>query len=290
MSTHTPLTVAIIGLGLIGGSLAAALKAAGTARVVACARRQEVLSQARAAGVIDAGAEHVADAVRDADVVVVAVPMLSIDGVFERLRGHLPAGAVLTDVGSVKAPVIAAGKRVFGRQLPELVPGHPIAGSERSGFGARDPALFRGRVVVLTPTEGTDAGALARVEALWTGVGARVVALTPERHDALLAHTSHLPHLLASAYIASLPAQSDWAELTGGGFRDFSRIAASEPAMWRDIMLSNRDSLLDAAAAFSHALSEFTDAVERGDSEALLACLARASALRRDHRRDERPE
>ena len=289
MPDRAEVAVAIIGLGLIGGSLAAALKASGAARVAGCARREETLAAATAAGAIDAGSLSVANAVDGADVIVVAVPMRSIDGVFESLRGCLPATAALTDVGSVKAPVLAAAERAFGRRPSGLVPGHPIAGSERSGFGARDPGLFRGCTVALTPPPDADPDAVGKVEALWRAVGARVVSLSAERHDALLARTSHLPHMLASAYIASLSGQRGWAGLTGGGFRDFSRIAASEPAIWRDIMLSNREALLAAVASFDGALAELKAAVERADGDALLAALTRSSATRRRHRRAGSP-
>ncbi len=275
-------TVAILGLGLIGGSLAAALKAQGQARVCAYARRAETLEQARSQGAIDDGSVVLPDAVRGADLIVLAVPMLSMERVLADLRDCMPEAALLTDVGSVKAPILLAADRVFGRRLANLVPGHPIAGSERSGFGARDAALFRGRPVALTPGRDTDPDALAQVSAMWEAVGARVVLLSPERHDALLAQTSHLPHLLASGYVASLSGpQRDWEALIGAGFRDFSRIAASDPLLWRDIMLANREAVLSALALFQTELSALRCAIERGDGEALIARLALASELRR---------
>ncbi len=279
----------VVGVGLIGGSLARAARAAGLCReVVGAGREAASLERARALGVVDRWSLDPAEAAAGAALVVVAVPVGAMGAVFRALAPAVRAGAVLTDVGSVKAAVVATARRAFGAVPARLVPGHPIAGTERSGVEASFAELFRGQRVVLTPLAETDPGALGLVEALWRGVGATVERMSPEAHDRALAATSHLPHLLAYALVDLLAAleaegRGDLFPYAGGGFRDFTRIASSDPALWRDICLANRGPLLELLGRYGAALEGLRRALEAGDGEALLACFARAREARDRH-------
>lgn len=233
----------IIGVGLIGGSLARALRVAGYCQeVVGAGRNPAHLQLAVELGVIDRYETDLALAVRDADLVLVSVPLGAMQSVFTAIRDHLADDAVLTDAGSAKASVIEAARAAFGH-LPEcFVPGHPIAGTERSGVAASFPELYRGRRVILTPTAASAAAAIARVRAMWEAAGAQVTEMDARHHDEVLAATSHLPHVLAFALVESLARLQDQREVfeyAAGGFRDFTRIASSDPVMWRDICLAN---------------------------------------------------
>lgn len=236
--------LAIIGLGLIGGSLARALRAAG--RVAHIAAYDPDAEQGRRGlelGVIDTFAGSAAEAACGADVVVLAVPVLRTAEAAQAVRAGLSAEAILTDVGSTKVSVLADVARVFGTLPPRFVAAHPIAGTERSGVAASRVELFRGHRVVLTPHAQQDAHALATVRALWESVGARVVEMQPDCHDAIFAATSHLPHVLAYAFVDLLTRLDNAADIfpnAGGGFRDFTRIASSSPQMWHDIVRANR--------------------------------------------------
>ena len=274
----------IIGTGLIGGSLARALRAADYCReVVGCSRNPEHLQQAVELGVIDRYETDPARAVEGADMVLVAVPLGAMEPVFRMLRGHLPAGAAITDVGSAKASVIEAARRGFGELPATFVPGHPIAGTEQSGVAASFPELFRDRRVILTPVEQTSAEATARVRAMWEVAGAVVDEMDPAHHDTVLAATSHLPHVLAFALVDSLTRLGESDEIfryAAGGFRDFTRIASSDPVMWRDICLANGDAILQMIDRFSGDLQQLADAVRQHDGETLQTVFASAKQTR----------
>jgi prephenate dehydrogenase len=274
----------IIGAGLIGGSLARALRAADYCReVVGCSRNPAHLQQAVELGVIDRFETDPARAVAGADMVLVAVPLGAMEPVFRALRGHLPAGAAITDVGSAKASVIEAARRGFGELPAAFVPGHPIAGTEQSGVAASFAELFRDRRVILTPVEQTSTGATARVRAMWEAAGAVVDEMDPVHHDRVLAATSHLPHVLAFALVDSLTRLGESDEIfryAAGGFRDFTRIASSDPVMWRDICLANGDAILQMIDRFSGDLQQLADAVRQHDGETLQTVFASAKQTR----------
>lgn len=236
--------LAVIGLGLIGGSLARALRAAGQVGSIAGYDPDpEQRRRALELGVIDQAAENAAAAASGADVVVLAVPVLHTAEAAESVRAGLGGHAVLTDVGSTKVSVLEDLARVFGAVPARFVAAHPIAGTEKSGVAASKPELFRGHRVVLTPHPGQDADALATVRALWESVGSRVVEMDAACHDAVFAATSHLPHVLAYAFVDMLTRLDNAEDIfpnAGGGFRDFTRIASSSPEMWHDIVRANR--------------------------------------------------
>lgn len=276
--------LAIIGVGLIGGSLARALKQAGHVRtVIGVGRSRESLQQAKDLGLIDIIAPSIAAGVEGADMVVVATPVGSATSVFQELAPALSDAAVVTDVGSVKGSVVAAATATFGARLPLFVPGHPIAGTEKSGAQAAQPDLFRGRRVILTPLSTTRPQAIERVRALWQAAGAEVLTMSATEHDDILGATSHLPHMLAYALVHML-AQADRGralfDFAGGGLRDFSRIASSDPVMWRDICLANRPAIVQALGQYQGQLQALTAAIERGDAGALQELFARAKQTR----------
>jgi prephenate dehydrogenase len=284
----------IVGVGLIGGSLARDLRRAGEVaeEVVGCSRDPAHLERAVALGVVDRYDTDPARAVEGADLVVAAVPLGAMETVFRAIRGHLAPGAVITDVGSAKGAVIAAARRAFGTVPRGLVPGHPIAGTEHSGVEASLEGLFRGRRVILTPLADTDPAALARVRAVWERTGAEVLAMDPEHHDEVLAATSHLPHMLAYTLVDVLGRMEERVEIfryAAGGFRDFTRIASSDPQMWHDICLANREALVQALERFGTDLAQATDAVRSGDGERLRTMFVRAKAIRDRYTREAGP-
>ncbi len=283
-------TLCIVGVGLIGGSLARDLRRLGLAReVVGASRSAAHLERARELRVIDRFDTDVATAVRGADMVVVAVPLGSMAAVFAAMRHGLDPGAVVTDVGSAKGSVLRAAREAFGEVPPWLVPGHPIAGTEKSGVEASVEDLFAGRRVILTPTAETDPQALARVRDMWHYVGADVLTMDPEHHDEVLAATSHLPHMLAYTLVDVLGRMQDRVEIfryAAGGFRDFTRIASSDPQMWHDICVANRDQLATVLARFGEDLEALLAAVRRGDGEHLRQVFTRAKALRDRYTQD----
>ena len=256
--------LAVIGVGLIGGSFALALKAAkAVEHVVGVGRNSANLELARSRGIIDAVAADPAAAARHADLVLVAAPVGQYARIFSAL---MSTKAVITDGGSTKRDVVATARKAFGANLARFVPGHPIAGAERSGAAAADAELFRGRRVVLTPLKETSAEAASVVEEAWKQCGARVSRMDPAEHDALLATVSHLPHLLAFALVHEVARRANSAELfsfAAGGFRDFTRIASSHPEMWRDICVANRDRVLDEVRRFSAKLDQVKALLER---------------------------
>jgi prephenate dehydrogenase len=274
----------VIGVGLIGGSLARALREAGECKeVVGCSRDEAHLRRAVELGVIDRFETNISRAVEGADMVVVGVPLGAIEGVFRAIGGHLAADAVLTDVGSAKTCVIESARAAFGECPSFLVPGHPIAGTERSGVDASFASLFKGRRVILTPTENSSAQAVARVHAMWAATGAELVSMDPAHHDEVLAATSHLPHLLAYNLVDVLGRMEESREMfryAAGGFRDFTRIASSDPTMWHDICLANSDAVLAALRRFRGDLESLERAIERGDGEELRTVFTRAKTLR----------
>lgn len=282
----TPLfeRVAIIGLGLIGGSLAAAMRARGLAKtIVAGSRSERTLERGKLLGLIDDGSTDLAEAVKGADLVFLAVPVSSMADTMARMAPGLGKGVIITDGGSVKGKVIAAAKQSIPQHLSRFVPGHPIAGKEKSGVDAADASLYEKHRVILTPTSATDPAASAKIRTLWTAVGAEVLSMDPDEHDRVLAETSHLPHLLAFSLVDTLARQGDSLDIfryAAGGFRDFTRIASSDPLMWHDIFRENRDSVLQAVDLFQAGLARFREAVEEGDSESLLAIMTRANSAR----------
>lgn len=277
----------IVGLGLIGGSLAAALKQAGfNGEIVACDRDPDEIARGIEMGIIDAGDTRIEPLVDGSSLIVLAVPVLAMEPVMRELAAHLvhanPAVA-MTDVGSTKAVIRDSAIRAFGRLPANLVLGHPIAGSEKSGVEASNPALYRQHKVILTPAPETDPAALERVRALWSACGAEVLEMDIGRHDQVLARTSHLPHLLAFSLVDTLARQDERLDIfryAAGGFRDFTRIAGSDPVMWRDIFTANRDAVLGALNDFEAGVARLRQAVEAGDGDAMLATFDRASHAR----------
>jgi len=274
----------IIGVGLIGGSLARDLKREKlVGEVVGSSRNASNLKRAVELGVVDRYDTDIAAAVIGADMVVVAVPLGAMAEVFGALESNLDSGAVVTDVGSAKGSVLKAAAEAFGAVPDFLVPAHPIAGTEHSGVDASMEGLFRDRMVIITPAAQTRADALEKVKTMWQATGAKITEMSPLHHDEVLAATSHLPHMLAYTLVDVLGRMEERVEIfryAAGGFRDFTRIASSDPQMWHDICLANRDALVHALEHFSDDLGEAIDAIRRGDSAAIKSLFTRAKALR----------
>jgi prephenate dehydrogenase len=274
----------IIGVGLIGGSLARALREAGACReVVGAGRNAGNLQTAVELGVIDRYETDLAQAVSGADMVVVCVPLGAMEGVFKAIKGQLAENVVLTDVGSAKGSVIDAAQRAFGSVPEFFVPGHPIAGTEQSGVEASFPGLYNDRRVILTPLPGTSTLATGRVRDMWEAAGAQVVSMNPVHHDAVLAATSHLPHLLAYSLVDTLARLDDNDEVfeyAAGGFRDFTRIASSDPVMWRDVCLANADAIVLMVEHYINDLQVLSEAIRNRDGQQLLDVFAAAKAAR----------
>ena len=276
--------LAVIGAGLIGGSFALALRRAGFAGpTVGYDRDRSALERAVALHAIDEIAESVSDASRGADLVVVAVPVRAVGSVLHDVGLALDPKAVVTDVGSTKAEVVRIARQELRERFPQFVPGHPIAGREASGIEAATLDLFKGARVVLTPTEATDPKATDFVRSAWEAAGARVSTLAAVDHDRIFAAVSHLPHLLSFALVSELASRDDAQDLfafAAGGFRDFTRIAASSPEMWRDIALQNRAALLDELDRYGVRLAVFRELIEKGDGPALERLMAEARSAR----------
>lgn len=274
--------LALVGTGLIGGSFALALKAAGAVReVVGVGRNPARLTVARELGLIDRAVDWAEAA--QADCILLALPVGETEAVLKQLVPHLKPGAVITDAGSTKANVVAAARAALGARFVDFVPGHPIAGSEQSGPGAARADLYRGRRVVLTPAADTHAEAVATVRALWKAAGAQVETLDAALHDRIFAAVSHLPHLAAYALVDDLAQRADadtFFRFAASGFRDFTRIAGSSPEMWRDIALANRDALLVELDAYLDALQTLRAAVDARDGRTLHEIFSRARAAR----------
>lgn len=275
--------LAIVGVGLIGGSVALALKQAGqTGTVVGVGRNMDALAEAIKLDVIDQ-ATTLQEAVRDADVVLLASPVGQFPEIMQAIAPHLKPDVVITDAGSTKGDVIAAAHAHLGQHLSRFVPAHPIAGAEKSGVAAARADLFTGKQVVLTPLPENAPDAIEKAEAVWRACGAHVCQMTQQRHDAIFAAVSHLPHVLAFALVADIASRPDAEQLFGhaaGGFRDFTRIAGSSPEMWRDISLANRDALLAEMKSYQSQLAQIANLLENNDGTGLEAVFERAQTAR----------
>ena len=284
----TPLfnRVALIGFGLIGGSIARAAREQGLAgEIVSTARSAKSRDRIRQLKIVDRVVETNAEAATDADLVILCIPVGACGAVAEEIAGNLKPGAIVSDVGSVKASVV----RDMAPYLPattHFVPAHPVAGTEHSGPDSGFAELFTDRWCILTPPDGSDPDAIERVRAFWAALGAKVEIMTPDHHDLVLAITSHLPHLIAYTIVGTADelgqvTSSEVMKFSAGGFRDFTRIAASDPIMWRDVFLANKDAVLEMLGTFNEDLSKLTRAIRRGDGEALFEHFSRTRAIRR---------
>lgn len=283
--TYPTDTVVILGLGLIGGSLARALRRSGfSRRFIAYGHREASLRRGVELGVIDEYTLDLDEAIARADILVICTPTLTAATMLEQILPRLGERApVITDVASVKGNLRDAAIATAGRMPPRLVLGHPIAGSEHSGVEASNVDLFVNHRVILTPVDDNDPAAVEVVRAMWASTGAEVVAMAVDRHDAVLAATSHLPHMLAYTLVdalASSAASEDMFRCAAGGFRDFTRIASSDPVMWRDIALANQAALLDAVDMFSEHLAQLRAAVQAGNADELMNTFSRAKRAR----------
>ena len=288
--------IVVIGLGLIGGSCALALRNAWPQlSITAIDRDANNLDEGLKRGAIEATGDYTA--VRDADLILLAVPARQLPGVLAGIVPHLQAHTVITDVGSTKQDVVAAARAALGERVGQFVPAHPIAGRERSGMAAATSELFDGRTVVLTPLAENGADAVCRVKLLWQACGARAVEMTATAHDEIFAAVSHLPHMLAFALVdqfATRPNARSLFSFAASGFRDFTRIASSSPEMWRDIALNNRAALVEEMDRYLRHAGALRDAIATGDSSKLDAIMQRAQAARAhwlagefEHFRDE---
>ena len=278
--------VALIGFGLIGGSIARAARAQGLAEeIVTTARSEKTRARVKELGIVDRVAETNIEAVRDADLVILCIPVGACGAVAAEIGPHLKPGAIVSDVGSVKGAIV----REMAPHIPAVVhfvPAHPVAGTEHSGPDSGFPELFINRWCILTPPEGTALDATEKLRAFWAGLGAKVEIMTPDHHDLVLAITSHLPHLIAYTIVGTADelaqvTESEVIKFSAGGFRDFTRIAASDPTMWRDVFLNNKEAVLEMLGTFTEDLSKLTRAIRRGDGEALFEHFTRTRAIRR---------
>jgi prephenate dehydrogenase len=287
MSTPAPVKfeqLGLIGCGLMGGSFALALKKAGLVkRVVGYSKSPSTTERARQMGVIDIEAPSALLAVSGADLVLVAVPVAATEATFKAIRHLVSRDTLIMDVGSTKRDVIDAARRVLKDQVGIFVPAHPITGKELSGVEHADADLYAGRQVILTPIERTLSAQLEKAVQVWTALGCHVQQMSPEAHDAAYAAVSHLPHMIAFALMNSISGQAqgkDFLALAGPGFRDFTRIAASDPSVWRDILASNREELIAQSRHFQRALHAFETAIESGNPDALETLIEQASHTR----------
>ena len=278
--------IALIGFGLIGGSIARAAREQGLAgEIVATARSANTRARVEELGIVDRVVATNAEAVKDADLVILCIPVGACGAVAEEIALHLKPGAIVSDVGSVKGAVV----RDMAPYLPDkvhFIPAHPVAGTEHCGPDSGFAELFIDRWCILTPPDGADPDAVEKLRAFWAALGARVDTMTPDHHDLVLAITSHLPHLIAYTIVGTADelegvTQSEVLKFSAGGFRDFTRIAASDPTMWRDVFLTNKDAVLEMLGTFNEDLSKLTRAIRRGDGEALFEHFTRTRAIRR---------
>ncbi len=274
----------LIGCGLMGGSFALALKRAGLVkRVVGYSKSPSTTERARQMGVIDVEAPSALLAVSGADIVLIAVPVSATEATFKAVRHLVTNNTLVLDVGSTKRDVVDAARRVLRDNVGAFVPCHPITGKEVSGVEHADADLYAGKQVIVTPIERTQVGHLNRATQLWEAIGSKVIQMSPEAHDAAFAAVSHLPHLIAFALMNGIVSQArgkEFLSLAGPGFRDFSRIAASDPKMWRDIMLANRHELLEQSRLFRETLQAMEKLIEHGEAEALENEIEHASHTR----------
>ena len=263
----------VIGCGLMGGSFALALKRAGLVkRVVGYSKSPSTTERAKKMGVIDVAAESALLAVSGSDIVLLAVPVAATETTFKAIRHLVEPGVLFMDVGSTKRDVVDAARRVLRERIASFVPAHPITGKEVSGIQHADAALYNGRQVIITPLPQTSAELVQKATDVWSAIGAQVLRMTPENHDAAFAAVSHLPHLLAFAYFSAVvnqPAGKDFLSLAGPGFRDFTRIAASNPETWRDILVANREEVLKQSQRFRQALDALEHVMRKGNADAL---------------------
>ena len=278
--------IALIGFGLIGGSIARAARVQGlVGEIVTTARSAKTRARVMELGVVDRVVETNAEAVKDADLVIVCIPVGASGPVAAEIAAHLKPGAIVSDVGSVKGAIL----RDMAPHLPagvHFVPAHPVAGTEHSGPDSGFAELFINRWCILTPPDGTDPGAVEKLRAFWAGLGAKVEIMTPDHHDLVLAITSHLPHLIAYTIVGTADelaqvTSSEVIKFSAGGFRDFTRIAASDPTMWRDVFLTNKEAVLEMLGTFNEDLAKLTRAIRRNDGEALFEHFSRTRAIRR---------
>ncbi len=278
--------LAIFGIGLIGGSFALALRRGGVVQhIVGVGRSRNNLDDALRLGIIDAAATDPVHAVKGADFVLLATPVGQMEALLGMIAPYLSSNAVVTDGGSTKQDVVAYARAKLGKNFLRFVPGHPIAGTEKSGATAANGELFRGRKVILTPESDTDPAAIEAVRGSWQACLAEVHLMRPAEHDALFAAISHLPHLLAFAlvdWMARKPNRDSLFQFAAGGFRDFTRIASSSPEMWRDICMANRSALLTELADYREELALLQDCLERSDAAQLETLFSRARATRAD--------
>ena len=274
----------IIGIGLIGGSLSLALKQAGQVKhVVGYARNEATREQALSLGIIDTAAASIETAIKGADIIVLAVPMGAMASALAEISQHLTDNTIITDAGSTKADVAKAAADKLGNRISQFVPGHPIAGTEKSGPSAAFATLYQDHKVILTPMKQTDTTAVEAVKMMWQQTGAEVTEMTVEHHDLVLAETSHLPHLLSFNLVGLLAQNEDVDEVlryAAGGFRDFSRIASSDPVMWRDICLSNHDAILTLLQQYQQQLAEIEQAIQKQDGDYLMTLFQSAKTAR----------
>jgi len=275
--------LAVVGVGLLGGSVVKAARQGGLARrIVGIGRDAGRLQPALDDGTLDLAVTDLDAGVRDADFILLAAPVLTIEGLLERVWRAAPgAGAVVTDVGSTKGNIVRAAERLAATRPLAFVGSHPMAGSEQAGYRVARPDLFRGATVIVTPTETTELAALKKTTEFWEALGARVSSLDPETHDRTVAAISHLPHLIACALVdGAARAEPAALEFAARGFRDTTRIAAGDPDMWTEIFLANRDALTATVDAFREALGELQQVIDGGRADALRAVLARIKATR----------
>lgn len=263
----------VVGCGLMGGSFALALKRAGLVkRVVGYSKSPSTTERAKKLGVIDVAAESALLAVSGSDIVLLAVPVAATETTFKAIRHLVEPGVLFMDVGSTKRDVVDAARRVLRERIESFVPAHPIAGKEVSGIQHADAALYTGRQVIITPLPQTNPELVQKATDVWSAIGSQVLRMTPENHDTAFAAVSHLPHLLAFAYYSSVmnqPAGKDFLSLAGPGFRDFTRIAASSPEVWRDVLVANREEVLKQSQRFRQALDALEHVVREGNADAL---------------------
>ena len=263
----------VIGTGLMGGSFALALKRAGLVqRVIGYSKSPSTTERAKKLGVIDDAAESALLAVSGSDIVLIAVPVAATEATFKAIRHLVEPGCLFMDVGSTKRDVVDAARRVLKERVASFVPAHPIAGKESGGVQHADAALYQGRQVILTPLSSTDPALVQKAADVWSAIGCQVLKMSPDDHDAAFAAVSHLPHLLAFAYFSAVvnqPAGKDFLSLAGPGFRDFTRIAASNPETWRDILVANREEVLKQSQRFRQALDALEHVMREGNGDAL---------------------
>jgi len=274
--------ICIIGVGLIGGSFAAGLKQSGQIkRIIGFGRNEENLIKAKSLNVIDDYSLDIAIALKGVDLVLIATPVNSFAAVLEMIKPYIDDSVVISDVGSTKGSVVAVAKEVFGEVPSRFIPAHPIAGKEKSGVEASDGELFNHKRVILTPEENSDTKALEAVSKLWTILGAKVETMTHQKHDDLLAMTSHLPHMLAFGLMDYLvKSNPDACDYAAGGFKDFSRIASSDAVMWRDICLNNSADIVKHIQGYKQVLDNLSGLIESNESDALEKLFSEAKTAR----------